>query len=116
MTGDPSARGIDGGLIPRRGETPAEMAPVHGYVCTVDVDNLDAHVAKLSSCGGTVTLPKFPIPTVGWLAYGKDTEGNIFGMMQADAKCQVEKSSTVDRFASAARSARRGIRRECQTH
>ena len=26
-----------------------------------------------------------PIPTVGWLAYGKDTEGNLFGMMQADA-------------------------------
>jgi predicted enzyme related to lactoylglutathione lyase len=21
---------------------------------------------------------------VGWLAYGKDTEGNIFGVMQAD--------------------------------
>jgi predicted enzyme related to lactoylglutathione lyase len=26
-----------------------------------------------------------PIPGVGWLVYCKDTEGNIFGMMQADA-------------------------------
>jgi predicted enzyme related to lactoylglutathione lyase len=26
-----------------------------------------------------------PIPGVGWLAYGKDTEGNIFGIMQSDA-------------------------------
>jgi hypothetical protein len=25
-----------------------------------------------------------PIPGVGWLAYAKDTEGNIFGMMQRD--------------------------------
>jgi predicted enzyme related to lactoylglutathione lyase len=25
-----------------------------------------------------------PIPTVGWLAYAKDTEGNLFGMMQMD--------------------------------
>jgi predicted enzyme related to lactoylglutathione lyase len=25
-----------------------------------------------------------PIPNVGWLAYAKDTEGNIFGMMQND--------------------------------
>jgi hypothetical protein len=25
-----------------------------------------------------------PVPGVGWLAYCKDTEGNIFGMMQAD--------------------------------
>jgi predicted enzyme related to lactoylglutathione lyase len=83
-TGDPAARGIDGGLMPRRGDAPAEMAPVHGYVCTVDVDNLDVHVAKLASCGGVVAMPKFPIATIGWLAYAKDTEGNIFGMMQAD--------------------------------
>jgi len=25
-----------------------------------------------------------PIKSVGWLAYCKDTEGNIFGMMQED--------------------------------
>ena len=24
------------------------------------------------------------VPGVGWLAYAKDTEGNIFGLMQAD--------------------------------
>jgi len=27
-----------------------------------------------------------PIPTMGWLAYCKDTEGNLFGMMQMDSK------------------------------
>src|SRR5450631_969912 len=76
-TGDAAVPGINGGLIPRRGEAPAEMAPVHGYVCTVDVDKLDAHVAKLTTCGGSVAMPKFSISTIGWLAYGKDTEGNI---------------------------------------
>jgi hypothetical protein len=25
-----------------------------------------------------------PIPGVGWLAYFEDTEGHIFGVMQAD--------------------------------
>jgi predicted enzyme related to lactoylglutathione lyase len=25
-----------------------------------------------------------PIPGVGWLAYCKDTEGNVFGIMQDD--------------------------------
>jgi predicted enzyme related to lactoylglutathione lyase len=25
-----------------------------------------------------------PVPGVGWLAYYKDTEGNIFGVMQDD--------------------------------
>jgi hypothetical protein len=29
-------------------------------------------------------LAKMPIPGVGWLAYVKDTEGNLFGMMQND--------------------------------
>jgi hypothetical protein len=33
-------------------------------------------------------LARMPIPTVGWLAYGKDTEGNIFGMMHADANAK----------------------------
>jgi len=30
-------------------------------------------------------VPKMPIPTMGWLAYASDTEGNLFGMMQMDA-------------------------------
>jgi predicted enzyme related to lactoylglutathione lyase len=29
-----------------------------------------------------------PVPTVGYLAYAKDTEGNIFGMMQMDANAK----------------------------
>ena len=33
---------------------------------------------------GHVAVAKMPIPGMGWLAYAKDTEGNIFGMMQPD--------------------------------
>jgi predicted enzyme related to lactoylglutathione lyase len=29
-------------------------------------------------------MPKMAVPGVGWLAYAKDTEGNIFGIMQPD--------------------------------
>ena len=29
-----------------------------------------------------------PIPTVGWLAYAKDTEGNLFGFMPFDANAK----------------------------
>jgi predicted enzyme related to lactoylglutathione lyase len=85
-TGEAGTPGIDGGLLPRRGPGPADMAAVNAFVCTVDVADLDAMVAKLVACGGAVALPKMPIPTVGWLAYGKDTEGNLFGMMQMDEK------------------------------
>ena len=84
--GEPGTPGIDGGLLPRRGPGPADMAAVNAFVCTVDVTDLDAMVVRLVDAGGTVALPKMPVPTVGWLAYGKDTEGNIFGMMQMDPK------------------------------
>jgi len=43
-------------------------------------------VAKAVAAGGSIAVPKMPIPTMGWLAYCKDTEGNLFGMMQMDAK------------------------------
>ena len=85
-TGDAGAPGIDGGLIQRMGPNPdpAEPTPVIGYVCTIDVENLDADVAKALALGGSIALPKMPIPGLGWLAYCKDTESNIFGMMQRD--------------------------------
>lgn len=34
--------------------------------------------------GGTVALEKHAVPTVGWLAYCRDPDGNLFGMMRAD--------------------------------
>jgi predicted enzyme related to lactoylglutathione lyase len=76
--------GIDGGMVMRRGPRPEEGAPVHGYVVTIDVADIDATITSLAQHGGSVALPKMPIPGVGWLAYFKDTEGNIFGVMQSD--------------------------------
>ena len=77
--------GIDGGLLPRRGiVTPS--APVIAYICTMNVTGLDALVRQALGLGGEVAVPKMPIPGLGWLAYVKDTEGNIFGMMEPDPK------------------------------
>jgi predicted enzyme related to lactoylglutathione lyase len=87
-TGEKGTPGIDGGLMPRRGPAPAGMQPVNAFVCTVDVANLDAMVKRVTEIGGTIALPRMPIPTVGWLAYAKDTEGNLFGMMQMDANAK----------------------------
>jgi len=85
-TGDKSQPGIDGGLLPRQGSAPVPMASVNAFVCTCDVADLDATLTKAQSLGGMVVVPRMAIPTVGYLAYAKDTEGNIFGMMQLDAK------------------------------
>lgn len=76
--------GINGGLMRRQGPSPAGGEPVASWVCTVDVDDVDAYLARAEASGGSVALPKMAIPGVGWLAYVKDTEGNILGMMQED--------------------------------
>lgn len=83
-TGPADKRGIDGGLVPRRGDGPVEGQAVNAYVCTAMVDSLDDSLNTVTANGGGLALPKMPIPGVGWLAYFKDTEGNIFGLMQED--------------------------------
>jgi uncharacterized protein len=74
--------GIDGGLVRRMGTVDGQA--VTAYVCTVDVPSVDDYTAKVEANGGKIALPKMPVPGVGWLAYAKDPEGNIFGMMQMD--------------------------------
>jgi predicted enzyme related to lactoylglutathione lyase len=81
-TGPDGQPGINGGMVRRQGQIDGQA--VIAYVCTIDVTNLDQQIKAVSAKGGQIVLPKMPIPGVGWLAYGKDTEGNIFGMMQAD--------------------------------
>jgi hypothetical protein len=87
-TGPESAPGVDGGVLRRHGEPPADGAPVNAFVCTVDVDDLDGSAARISGLGGRVVVPKMAIPGIGWLAYAKDPEGNIFGFMQLDPRVQ----------------------------
>ena len=69
-------------MVPRRGEI--DGTAVIAYVCTVKVDDVDAYETKVLAAGGTIALPRMAIPGVGWLFYAKDTEGNIFGLMQDD--------------------------------
>ena len=80
-TGDDEP-GINGGLIHRQGEIDGES--VTSYVCTIDVPSLDDFLARVEAQGGTTALPRMAVAGVGWLAYAKDPEGNLFGMMEAD--------------------------------
>ena len=84
MTGPDEEPGINGGLSRRRGDPPEEHAAVNCYTCVVQVTDLDATLEKISAEGGIIVLPKSPVAGVGWVGYAKDTEGNIFGMMQPD--------------------------------
>lgn len=74
--------GIDGGMDPRRGPAPTPGAAVNAYTCTIEVDDIDAIIAKITEAGGIIVVEKTPIPGVGFLAYAKDPDGNIFGVME----------------------------------
>ena len=76
--------GIDGGMVKRMGPAPVEGQAVSSFVNSIKVPSCDAAIAAVTANGGTIALPKMPIPAMGWLAYAKDTEGNIFGVMQDD--------------------------------
>lgn len=77
-TGDPSENGINGSLMAR--QTPEQ--PIANCIKVADID---ATLAAVVAHGGTVALPKMPVPGVGYVAYFMDPEQHIFSLMQSDA-------------------------------
>ena len=76
--------GINGGILFRQGPASEEGQSVNAYVCTIGVVSVDEYLEKITKAGGLVAFPKMPIMGMGWLAYLKDLDGNIFGIMQED--------------------------------
>jgi predicted enzyme related to lactoylglutathione lyase len=81
-TGESDQPGIDGGLLKR--DIHFEGVGTTAFVCTIAVADLDVYLMKVNTSGGQLAREKMPVTGVGWLTYCKDTEGNLFGMMQAD--------------------------------
>lgn len=77
MTGDEQKPGINGSVMKKKD-------PNQPLVNSIDVVNMDEAIAKIEKAGGQIVVPKMPIPTVGWLAYFKDPDGNIHGIYQND--------------------------------
>jgi predicted enzyme related to lactoylglutathione lyase len=78
--------GINGGITPRQGPPPAGGEPVNAFVCTVTVEDLAQAMDNVKNAGGSIALDKMQVPGVGWLAYVKDPEGNILGLLQPETK------------------------------
>ncbi|HVD65700.1 MAG TPA: VOC family protein [Gaiellaceae bacterium] len=64
---------------------PAEK---RGLLVYYDVDDIDAHVAKVRDSGGEAE-DKMPVPNMGWFSQCKDPEGNSFGLWQTDSSAPV---------------------------
>ena len=76
-TGEENEPGINGAIMKKEG-------PQSSVTNMIEVSSIDATVAKVTASGGTILIPKMPVPGVGYAAYFRDKEGNIFGLMQSD--------------------------------
>jgi uncharacterized protein len=79
VTGD-EGPGINGGLYRRH-----EGMRFNAHVNTIDVPSVEDYLSRVESAGGKAVTKKITLPGVGYLAYCEDTEGNTFGIMQADS-------------------------------
>ena len=77
MTGEDKEPGINGAIMEKS-----------DYVAvttnTVGVASYEDAVKKIVEAGGKVLMPKMAVPGIGYMTYCKDTEGNVFGIMQND--------------------------------
>jgi predicted enzyme related to lactoylglutathione lyase len=79
-TGDPKEPGgINGGIF---SAAPGAAKELNAYSCVVGVENIDQAMQKVKSAGGELLGDKMDIPTIGTFVRCKDTEGNIFTMLQ----------------------------------
>jgi predicted enzyme related to lactoylglutathione lyase len=79
---DMASMGINGGISPRMGALPMPGQGVNAFVCIITVDTIDTYIKKIIAAGGTEQAAKMDMPKIGLLAYYKDPEGSIFGILQ----------------------------------
>ncbi|MDP3958195.1 MAG: VOC family protein [bacterium] len=84
MTGKEGEPGVNGGIMRRTSGAPEAGDPVNAYVCVVGVEDVDLALEKVAANGGILMVPAMAVPGVGWLAYCKDTEENLFGVLEND--------------------------------
>ena len=76
-SGTKSAPGIEGAIAKKEAEDDI-------VVNTIGVTNIDEIIKKIKKHGGIIANPKHAIPGEGWIAYFKDPDGNLFGIMEND--------------------------------
>jgi hypothetical protein len=74
------------GLEPAGAIYPSEK-PGEGLIVYFLTSDIDASIARARELGGSAE-DKQPIPTIGWFARCRDTEGNEFSLFQPDDSVQ----------------------------
>lgn len=74
--------GINGGLTQRMGPQPAADAPISGANIVVGIDgDVDDLYRRGLDLGGSEALPPDDMPSIGRVAYLRDPDGNVFGLI-----------------------------------
>ena len=73
---------INGGMF-KRGDT---NNMINGPTLSVGVDDIDSAIKKIKNAGGLILKDKMPVGDMGFMAYFKDTEGNILSVWQTAKK------------------------------
>ncbi len=85
---DSKEPGIHGGLLKRPTPLAKEMRGSNAFVSTIQVENFDEFANKIEAAGGKVAMPKYALVGMAWQGYFLDTEGNTFGLHQADTNAK----------------------------
>lgn len=73
--------GINGGMMKREAPVAQGGSP-NSFTAIIGVANIDESIAKIDAAGGVPQTDKMDVPNVGKIRYYKDTEGNIFGIIE----------------------------------
>ena len=76
-TGPTDQVGINGAIMARNDRKQA-------VINTISVDSWEEGARAVAEAGGKVLMAKDAVPGQGYFAYCSDTEGNVFGIFQAD--------------------------------
>jgi predicted enzyme related to lactoylglutathione lyase len=76
-TGDDDTPGINGAIMKK-------VDPKQPLINTIDVSDLKDSIKRIEKVGGKIVKPADAIPSVGWLAFFTDPDGNVHGIMQQD--------------------------------
>jgi hypothetical protein len=77
--GQATRPGVNGGLMRRQ-------HPEHPPTNYISVERVDEYLLKGKRLGAKEVMPKTPVKGMGWFAWLKDTEGNVFAIWETDEK------------------------------
>src|SRR3954453_522415 len=81
ITGEDGTAGIKSAILRRPESGPVSGAALNAFVCTIEVDSIEATERAVPEAGGEQASGRMAAPGGGKLSSFKATEGNIFGAL-----------------------------------